>query len=190
MVAFALLATACASGPDTAVPAGVDQGTGEAVVYVALGGGGSTGDDLKGSWSQLLFRSSLPRRTIHVNLAGRGSTVCCGLADQVARAIELKVTLATVWFGDEDAELATPADRFAEDLEAGIARLRAAGTRVLVIAAPARGAGGVGPYEQEITEVATRTGSDLVDLTEVDVTGTAAQQGIADAIAEVLGPVR
>lgn len=157
---------------------------------MALGDQQPTIDELAGSWAQVLFRRFLPRRTVHVNLTDVGATVCCFMTVQVAQAIELRATLATVWFGAGDAEVSMPSDRFAEDLGSGIGRLQAAGTRVLLITGPAQANGRAAPYAQEIADVAARTGADLVDLADLDVTGTATQQRIAEAVAKVMGEVR
>lgn len=191
LAVLGLTTTACAGSGPAAAPAGVDQGTDEAVVFVALGDDESSGDDdLRASWAQLLYRSAFPRRTVHVNLADRGATVCCDLAPQVEEAIELGATVATVWIGADDDGLATPVASFGTDLESAVRRLREADIRVLLITGNATDGAADGPYAAEIADVAARSDADLVDLSSTDLGGPDGQQRIADAVAEVLGPIR
>ncbi|MEJ7584768.1 MAG: hypothetical protein WKF43_11960 [Acidimicrobiales bacterium] len=60
VVVLGLAPAACAGSGPVAPPAGVVQGTGGPVVYVALGGRESSGDDLRRSWSQVLYRTAFP----------------------------------------------------------------------------------------------------------------------------------
>ncbi|MEJ7584769.1 MAG: hypothetical protein WKF43_11965 [Acidimicrobiales bacterium] len=119
-----------------------------------------------------------------MNVADEGSAVCCDLAEQVDRAIEIGATVATVWFGADDEDFGTPEENFGDDLETGVRRLRDEGVRVLLISGPD------GRYTTDVATVAEGTDSDLVDLAAAGIRGRADQQGVADAVAEVLGPIR
>jgi len=190
---LALAGSGCAGDDGEAQVAPV-TGRGPAITYVALGGTETSGDDLddplRDSWSQLFFRM-LPRRAVHVNLAGESSTAAGALRAQVPAAVELEPTLATVWLGPDDAVQGTPPERFERDLAEILRTLRAGGdVRVLVVEGPPVGAGEHGPYADQIRAAAGETGAEVVTLGEdVLPTATEAQPAIAAAVAEVLGPI-
>ena len=191
-----VLVTACTSAGDqtaaTTIPPADDSGP--PVVFVALGGGETTGlglpDSLRQAWPQLLFGEALPRRAVHVNLSSPEATVAQALDAQVPAALELRPTLATVWLTSGDALAGTPLPRYERDLEVVVGRLlEEAGARVLVAKGPAAPAGpaSVEPYHAAVERVVERTGAELVDLSDLDPDlGVAAHRQAADTFAEAI----
>lgn len=191
----------CAGGGAASGPVTTSADSGPPVMFVTLGSSETSGDSerreahlhdpLRTEWSQRVYRS-LPLRSVHVNVARRRSTVFDGLTAQLPEAEALQPTVATVWFGTSDAFAETPPARFQDDLEKVVRRLRAAGTRVILVMGPPPADGDVDttPYTDRVAAVAERTGVEVVDLRKVDVEGEDAQATVADAITEALGPVR
>ncbi len=167
--------------------------TGPPVVFVAVGGGETTGlrlpDSLRQSWPQLLFTEALPRRGVHVNLSSPGATVAQALDQQVPAALELGPTLTTVWLTGGDARAGTPVAAYERDLELVVRRLQDSGARVLVATGPPSPEDPVpvGPYGAAAERVAQRTGTQLVDLSGLDPElGVAGHRQAADAFMSAL----
>lgn len=194
-VLLALLA-ACSTAGDQTAPSTIPPAdeTGPPVVFVAVGGGETTGhglpDHLRQAWPQLLYREGLPRRAVHVNVASPGATVAQALDVQVPAALELGPTLVTVWLTSGDAEAGTAVASYERDLELVVRRLQdPGGARVLVATGPAEPGGlpPVEPYHAAGRRVAERTGADLVDLSGLNPDlGVTAHRQAADAFTEAV----
>ncbi len=186
---------ACSSAGDqtTASTLPPSDDTGPPVVFVAVGGGETTGlrlpDSLRQSWPQLLFTEALPRRGVHVNLSSPGATVAQALDQQVPAALELGPTLATVWLTGGDARAGTSVAAYERDLEVVVRRFQEVGTRVLVATGPPspEDAVAVEPYGAAAERVAQRTGTQLVDLSGLDPDlGVVGHRQAADAFMAAL----
>jgi hypothetical protein len=181
-----LAASACAHRPGA-----VDPSTGPTtpVVFVTLGGDETAATDLpreralRDGWSQLVFRTALPRRSTHVNLAFRNATAADVLADQLPDALTLHPTIAVVWLGAADAAGPTPAARFGAELGSVAGRLRAAGARVFVIDSG-------GPYDAVIRAAAADAKATVVKVDVDAPLGVDGHRAVADAVGRAIGPVR
>lgn len=190
-----LVSVACSKGTARDPVSAATDDSGGRITYVALGSRETSGlgrRAVRDVWPQLLYRESLPRRAVFVNLARDQATVTRALDDQLPITRSLDPTIVTLWFGTADAFAATPPDRFAADLERLVRSVSSSGARVIVILGPPPEDGHVdtAPYTAAAAEVARRARLDVVDLRTADVTGEEAQAGVAAAVAEVLGPVR
>jgi lysophospholipase L1-like esterase len=167
---------------------------GPPVIFVALGGGETTGlglpDSLRQAWPQLVFGDALPRQAVHVNVSSPGATVAQALDQQVPAALELGPTLATVWLTSGDARSGTRVAVYERDLERVVRRLQDGGVaRVLVAAGPevpeATASGEA--YRAAVTRVVERTGTRLVDLSGLEPElGVAGHRRAADAFIAAL----
>ena len=89
----ALLLVCAAAACTTSRPAARPPATPSAapLVYVAVGASESVGvgasDPLRNAWTQVFYRSALPRSAVFVNMAVSGSTVAEALAGQVPNAV-------------------------------------------------------------------------------------------------------
>jgi acyl-CoA thioesterase I len=123
-----------------AVPAGTADGP--AVRYVAVGASETVGvgadDPLRDAWTQVFYRTALPRASTFVNLGVAGSTVADALTAQVPAAVELQPDLVTVWLNVNDLIAGVSARDYETRLGEAVHRLRRGGaTRVLVGNTPA-----------------------------------------------------
>jgi GDSL-like Lipase/Acylhydrolase family len=164
----------------------------ERVVFVALGGNETLNrqldDPLREAWTQRVFMNALPRSAIHVNFATRDATVREGVDQQLPSALELRPTLATLWFGSADASMSTSDNAFERDLTQLVAELQAVGTRVLLLSPVDAGRQGDRDYANSLQVVATTTNSELVAVPTDDLSSTTTQAAIAAAVEDSLGP--
>ena len=200
-VMVVLMVGACSSGTDEIAGATTTlppEEIGPPVVFVAVGGDETIGygvaDGLRDSWTQLVFREHLPRRSVHLNVASSGATVADALALQVPLALEVAPTLVTVWLAGADAAQATPVAAYERDLEQVVRQLQGDGsTRVVVAVGPpiVAGSGDTEPYDDAAERVAGLTGAGLVDLSAVDPAfGIDAHEVVASAVANALAAPR
>jgi lysophospholipase L1-like esterase len=110
-------------------------------VYVAVGASESVGvgasDPLRNAWTQVFYRSALPRSAVFVNMAVSGSTVAEALAGQVPNAVALSPDVVTVWLNVNDLIRGVPAASYEADLTKLLTALRRGGaTKVLVANTP------------------------------------------------------
>jgi GDSL-like Lipase/Acylhydrolase family len=128
----ALLAGGCggSSRPATLGP----ERPGVATRYVALGGDDNVGSrrSFADAWPQRLFRDSLPRRAVFVNVAASRSGIAEILADQVDDAIGLRPDIVTITLVD-DAERATAPGDVERDLTDVLDRFRDARPKATVL---------------------------------------------------------
>ncbi len=141
LVATALLA-ACSGGTGD-VGNGVLPSvspSGPAVVYVAVGASESVGigaqDPGSQAWTQVFYRTALPRAAVFVNLGIPGATVEQALGEEVPRAIAAHPNIVTVWLNVNDLIGGVPAATYGTELRSLLARLRSTGARVLVANTP------------------------------------------------------
>jgi phosphatidylinositol alpha 1,6-mannosyltransferase len=185
---------ACSPGPpvaSNAVPppaAGQDRS-----VFVAMGGDETLNrgldDSLRRAWTQQIFGTALGPQAVYVNVATADATVRDGLDVQLPRAVQLRPTLVTIWFGEGDAQIGTTDSSFTRDLTDVITQLRAAGaTKVLLLSRTDPAAGNDSHFAAQVRQVATATGADFVEITGLrDPRDPATQQNIANAVTAHLG---
>lgn len=180
-----ILAAGCTSEPPinaTAPPAAPAE---ERSVFVALGGDETLTrgleDGFRVAWTRQVF-NSFPGSTVYVNVATENATVRAGLDEQLAAALELRPTVATVWFGAADAQQGTNEDRFVAELTDLTTALLDVGTEVLLVANT--GDGSSVAFAARIEQVASDTGATYVAAPgpEGDPSDAGAQDGIAASV--------
>jgi acyl-CoA thioesterase-1 len=139
LVLLATLATACTSSKTAATPKPTPSTA--QLVYVAVGASESVGvgatDPHRDAWTQVFFRTALPRSAVFVNMAVPGSTVAEALAAQVPQAVALLPNVVTVWLNVNDILHAVTPASYEADLTKLVTALRRGGaTKVLVANTP------------------------------------------------------
>jgi acyl-CoA thioesterase-1 len=134
-----LLATACTASRTAATPKPTP--TAAQLVYVAVGASESVGvgatDPHRNAWTQIFFRTALPRSAVFVNMAVPGSTVAEALAAQVPEAVVLSPDVVTVWLNVNDILHGVTPASYEADLTRLVTALRRGGaTKVLVANTP------------------------------------------------------
>ncbi|HEY2668510.1 MAG TPA: SGNH/GDSL hydrolase family protein, partial [Actinomycetota bacterium] len=135
-----LLATACTSSRTAAAPKPTPSAAAP-LVYVAVGASESVGvgatDSHRNAWTQIFFRTALPRSAVFVNMAVPGSTLAEALAAQVPEAVALSPGVVTVWLNVNDLLHAVTPSSYEADLTKLVTALRRGGaTKVLVANTP------------------------------------------------------
>lgn len=189
---FLILATTgCTSEPPINATAPPPAPTEERSVFVALGGDETLTrgleDGFRVAWTRQVF-NALPGSTVYVNVATENATVRAGLDEQLAAALELAPTVATVWFGAADAQQSTDQVRFVDELTVLTIALLEAGTQVLLVANT--GDRSTVAFAAVIEQVAMDTGATYVAAPgpDGDPSDADAQDGIAAAVIEGLDP--
>ena len=130
----ALLLAACSAGP----PPPPQQDRSQAHTYAAVGASETVGvgsdDPLVDAWPQLLFRQSLPRGTVFVNLGIPGATVQEALRAEVPEAVQLQPDIVTVWLNVNDLIAGVPPAVYERQLADLVHQLRR-GTAAAVLVA-------------------------------------------------------
>jgi acyl-CoA thioesterase I len=139
LVLLATLATACSASRTAATPKPTP--TAAQLVYVAVGASESVGvgatDPRRDAWTQVFFRTALPRSAVFVNMAVPGSTVAEALAAQVPEAVALSPQVVTVWLNVNDILHGVAPASYEADLTRLVTALRRGGaTKVLVANTP------------------------------------------------------
>ncbi len=161
-------------------------------VFVALGGSETLNParegDLPDDWTQLVFTQALNTSAVHVDLANGDGTVQNALDVQLPDAVALHPTIATVWAGAADVRNGTGSITFRDELSQLVARLRAAGTRrILLLSQPSTMPTGGGEYTAAVGRVARDSGATLVTLGLVPAPlGDAGQRAIAAPVIAAL----
>jgi lysophospholipase L1-like esterase len=132
-------AAACSTSRLAARPPATPSGP--PLVYVAVGASESVGvgasDPLRSAWTQVFYRTALPRSAVFVNMAVSGSTVAEALAGQVPNAVALSPDIVTVWLNVNDLIRGVTAAGYEADLTKLLTALRRGGaTKVLVANTP------------------------------------------------------
>jgi lysophospholipase L1-like esterase len=132
-------AAACTTSRPAARPPATPSAT--PLVYVAVGASESVGvgasDPLRNAWTQVFYRSALPRSAVFVNMAVSGSTVAEALAGQVPNAVAQSPDVVTVWLNVNDLIRGVTAASYEADLTKLLTALRRGGaTKVLVANTP------------------------------------------------------
>jgi lysophospholipase L1-like esterase len=150
-------------------------------LYVAVGASETVGEGadepLTQAWTQVFFRTAVPRGYRFVNLGISGATVAQALAEEVPEAVRLEPDVVTVWLNVNDIVDRVPVQQYESQLQELVRRLRRGGqTDVYVANTPpldilpvARGFGAlatviVGQYNAAIERVVKAEGAVLVDL--------------------------
>ena len=138
-VGLVLLGTACTASRTAATPAPTPSTP--PLVYVAVGASESVGvgatDPHRDAWTQVFFRTALPRSAVFVNMAVPGSTVAEALAAQVPDAVALSPNVVTVWLTVNDILHGVTPALYEADLTRLVTALRRGGaTKVLVANTP------------------------------------------------------
>ncbi len=159
--------------PGSNVPPGIDT-------FVAIGDSFTEGlnDQYPGGgfrgWADLLAGALSARRPgfRYANLAIRGKLVGQVVAEQVPRAVELAPDLVSLAAGGNDILRGTDVDELAASFESAVAKLQAAGSRVLIftgfdprmfpVIRLLRGR--IAAYNMHLRGIADSRGCDLVDL--------------------------
>lgn len=93
-----LVLAACSDGSVVAPVA--ERAVGRREVYVAIGNGETAGNGVRNrirdAWPQIVFRTDLPRATVFTNFGTNDASVESAFAEQLAPALALKPTIATV----------------------------------------------------------------------------------------------
>ena len=134
-----LLASACTVSRTAATPKPTPSTP--PLVYVAVGASESVGvgatDTHRNAWTQVFFRTALPRSAVFVNMAVPGSTVADALAAQVPEAVALSPDVVTVWLNVNDILHGVTPASYEGDLTRLVTALRRGGaTKVLVANTP------------------------------------------------------
>jgi acyl-CoA thioesterase-1 len=207
-VVSALMIGACAGPGRPAAPAVSADDQGPPVTYVSVGAsesvGAGTDDPLREAWPQLLYRNSLPRRTVFVNLGIPGATVQRALTDEADQAAALKPTVVTVWLNVNDIAALVPPSVYEQQLDVLVSRLRSGGAgRVLVANTPpldrlpavdrlglpsASVNRVVDDYNAAIGRVVAKNGAVLVDLHQAGLDARAAGREAALVSADGFHP--
>lgn len=131
------LAASCTSSP-RAAPAPTSSPSAGRVVYVAVGASESVGvgstDPLRDAWTQLFYRSALPKTAVFVNMAVSGSTTEQALEDQVPTAVSLDPTVVTVWLNVNDLIHGVPVASYQPQLMSLVTQLRRGGATTVLVA--------------------------------------------------------
>ena len=132
---------AACSGRDRPAPTEAEEDRGPPLLYVAVGASESVGvgteRPLRQAWTQVFFRSALPRQATFVNLGIPGATVAGALDRQVPEALALRPDLVTVWLNVNDLVDGVTPGKYERDLGQLVHRLRRNGaTQVLVANTP------------------------------------------------------
>jgi acyl-CoA thioesterase-1 len=139
LIGVLLVATACSGSRPAAAPKASPSTP--PLLYVAVGASESVGvgasDPIRNAWTQVFYRSALPRSAVFVNMAVSGSTVADALANQVPQAVALAPNVVTVWLNVNDILHAVPAASYEGDLGKLVTALRRGGaTKVLLANTP------------------------------------------------------
>jgi lysophospholipase L1-like esterase len=108
------------------------------VTYVSIGssdaiGAGST-DPLLNAWTQVFYRTALPRSAVFFNLAEPNATTALALQDQIPAALGLSPTVVTVSLGMADLFDGVPTATYDRQLRQLISSLRGRGTDTVLVA--------------------------------------------------------
>jgi hypothetical protein len=160
------------------------------VVYVAMGGVetlNSDRNDLPDNWPQLVFAEHLPAGAVYVNLATGGGTVKSAIDGQLPEALDLRATVATLWFENADLRLGTATRVYHDELTTLVEDLQAAGVHVVLIRSGVW-TGDPPPLQATVGLVAEATGATLVDLGDIsDRNDDTGQRRIASQVAAAIG---
>ncbi len=146
--------------------------------YVAIGASDAVGVGARNpetdGWVPLLGKRLGPDTRV-INLGVSGSTLAQALNEQLGPAVDARPDVVTVWLAVNDFNAGVPLDRYAQDLDQLLARLKDTSARVLVANVPdlaqlapfarrAQMAEQVDAWNQAIGIAAQRNGATLVDL--------------------------
>ena len=106
--------------------------------YVSIGGDDSIGagsdDPLLDAWTQVFFRTALPRSTVFINLAVPQSTAAQAITDQLPEALDLSPGIVTISLGPVDVFDGVPAATYGAELHQLIVALKAKGATTVLVA--------------------------------------------------------
>lgn len=195
LVALLVVLGGCSDGrgEPSAAPSVPEEELLGPVVYVSVGtdetdAAGLEDDDRpRGNWPKVLFRSALPLRAVHFNMASEGATVEDALDLQVPDALSIEPTIVTVWLTTGDVRAGTPLSAYERDLASVVRQLQQDGRAEVVLGMGAvvpDGGASADPYNEVVERVAEETGAELVDLTAIEFPMSMARhQEVADAFA-------
>lgn len=134
VVLVATVTAACFQSPAVVPP----SKAGPALRYVAIGASESVGigtaDPLRDAWTQVFYRTALPRGATFVNLGIPGATVARALQDELPYAVSLRPDVVTVWLNVNDAVAGVSAGTYERELATLVDALRRAGARTILVA--------------------------------------------------------
>jgi lysophospholipase L1-like esterase len=140
IVVAAAVLTACGSSSGSigagAVPS--VSPSGPALTYVAIGASETLGfgarDPIRQAWTQVFYRTALPRAVTLVNLGIPGATVLDALQREVPEAVRLNPDIVTVWLNVNDLMQGVTPDEFGRRITTLLRDLRAAGDASILVA--------------------------------------------------------
>jgi lysophospholipase L1-like esterase len=170
-----IIVAACSGGSHTNAGPTANTTAGPARTVLAIGSSATEGDGvpdrLQDAWPYLVYRDAFPIPTAFVNGALDDATVAHALAYQAPLAQETRPDLVEVWIGADDLRAATPIPVFTLTFTRLIEKLRAAGSRrILVADLPAAYGNRAGSYNTAIHSVVASTHAELVSLANALIT--------------------
>lgn len=139
--ALLLLLASCsvgAAGPVATPPPPVASTGRPSLVYVAVGASETLGVGAKQSttdaWTQVFYRTALPRAAVYYNFGVAGDTVSGAQTDQVPGALALSPSLVTVWLNVNDLLAGVPAAKYQGQLGHLVHDLRRGGEAQVMVA--------------------------------------------------------
>ena len=185
ILAAMVLVGCSGSSPPSALPA---EQAGKSVRYVALGvtTTSATASSFADAWPQRLFRSTLSRDSVFVNLAERRSGSAEILASQVGPAVAIRPDVLTITLLD-DAERGTDPAIVEENLGAVLSRLGRTGATILVGTTPA----GIesAPATAALNAAIRRASAGRATIVDIEGIGGGDRQTTAAAIARAFAAV-
>jgi lysophospholipase L1-like esterase len=192
-----LLGVACGGADSTAAlhPAPQVAAAGRPEVYVALGASETVGTGLndetlrlRDAWPQLFFNDALPRAATFYNLAVPGATTAGALRTQLASALAVHPTVASVFFTIDDLVQRVSPDDYETNLGTIVHALRQGGRAVVMVAnAPhidglpayqaCLSAGALCPLGQGVTVPQADVVNAAVDAYDAAITRVVAREG-------------
>ncbi len=111
---------------------------GPALSYVAIGASETLGfgadDPVSQAWTQVFYRTALPRAATLVNLGIPGATAQEALLREVPEAARLRPDIVTVWLNVNDLIRGVPPDDYRRQITSLLEGLRQAGSPTILVA--------------------------------------------------------
>jgi len=141
LAATCLLLAACgAETPAALHPAPTIGPAGAPEVYVALGASETVGAglndqalQLRDAWPQLFYNEAMPRAATYYNLAVAGTSTAGALQSELPAALQLRPTVATVFFTVDDIVQGVSPQDYESNLDRIVHALRQDGRAVVLV---------------------------------------------------------
>jgi lysophospholipase L1-like esterase len=137
-LAAATLSACSAAGSVGAAAVPSVSPSGPAETYVAIGASETLGfgaqDPVRQAWTQVFYRTALPRATTFVNLGIPGATVEEALQREVPEAESLHPNVVTVWLNVNDILAGVEPSDYEREITSLLAEVRAHGHPTILVA--------------------------------------------------------